>query len=171
MTFCTLYVIFLFVNSVFSSSDTLEIQITAANLSEDMSLFSTMNDEVMIFVYQQEDSLLNAPLVAKEFVLVESNRSCKVSLPTPQKDILLFIVERDDDVTLHQVDPIIRVHYQEIIEKYKANDRQGLEAFLGDEDLLGFKVIKPVTEDLSFTFEGFYKLDRYKYDVSLRRIE
>ena len=52
-----------------NNRDSCVIQISALNLSEDMSSLSTKNDEIFVFIYDYSDTNeLKAPLVSKKVV-------------------------------------------------------------------------------------------------------
>ena len=99
-----------------SQFDTLTIN--AINLSEDMSLLSTMNDEVFLFIYDYSDtSELSTPLVSKKLIFDESHRIQSLGIQKIKKRILFFI-EEDSFRNSEQIEPIVRIYFKEIM---KAN--------------------------------------------------
>jgi len=61
--------------------DSLVITIKADNLSEDMNVLSSKNDEILLLAYKNLDSLiLDEPLFTKELHFDESNRIKKIKV-------------------------------------------------------------------------------------------
>lgn len=157
-------------------SDSFRITIQGINLSEDMSRLSTKNDEIFVLVYEYFDSLqLNEPLVSKELLLAGKGaiKTFRASIKQELNiDRLLFLlIEQDSERPKEQLDPIIRVYYRELMEAYHSHDYDRIEKYLGDEDVLGIKVIERFGKKgaVEFKLTGIHKLDKYEYHVKISR--
>ncbi|MFY0598392.1 MAG: hypothetical protein JXR03_01890 [Cyclobacteriaceae bacterium] len=155
--------------------DSLSIFIKAIDLSEDLSRFSSNNDELLILVYEMNDSLtLGEPLLKKEINLdsaISSKTLVFESWNEPLNGKLFFIlIEQDSETPIEQIDPILRVHYKKIAQLFESRNYLGLETYLGDEDVLGIEILekhKVANEGYAFIISGVYKLDKYKYSISI----
>lgn len=162
-----------------SPSDSLTITIEALDLSEDLSedlskILSTKNDELLILIYEnKEEGNLDAPLLTQELLLDIKNPKksflWKKDHRLSARDLLFVMLEQDYDTPIEQLDPIIRVQHKSIIEAFKKRDYQTLKTYLGTEDFLGYIILPDFsTEEVqSFTIKGVYKLDLYKYNISI----
>lgn len=142
-------------------SDTLTI--TALDLSEDMSRLSTKNDEVFLFIYDYSDTnSLSAPLVSVKHIFDKNNPDFNLSIPRKDR-LILFFIEEDSFRNIEQVEPVIRVYFKEIM---KATDYNQLMKFLGEDDLLGVKIIDNQTK--KFTLSGMNSLDKFNYSFVIK---
>ncbi len=158
-----------------SSKNDLNISINAIDLSEDMSLLSTKNDEVLILIYTFTNSgVLDSPVLSKELVFDKRIRLKEVEF-SPNKNLLkdgglFFLIEKDSEATIEQLDPIIRIHYQKIIRAFESKDYLEIERYLGDDDLLGVQVIPELgNTPIQLKFSGTHKLDSYDYQITLEQ--
>ncbi len=157
-----------------SNRDTISIEIKALDLTEDMSRLSSGNDEVLLLIYDlKTENPLGESLCSDQKVLRSSDNVFYTGLPTEgiAKDasVLFLILEQDSETPMEQVDAIFRIHHAKIIQAYDNNDYLEMEKYLGDEDLIGYKIIKDIhrPETLSFDFRGVYKLDSYHYRIRI----
>lgn len=162
-------------NAEFNNLDSIEITIYAYNLSEDMSVFSTMNDEVIIQIYELSDKMyLEEPILSEERIFDEINRTSKIILAEESikenNQYLLLITEYDYKKTDFQRNPVIRIHYKEIKEFYTKKDRTKLDEYLGSDELLGLSELtgKEIQEGIELTYEGYQNLEKYKYNISIK---
>lgn len=153
-----------------ANNDSLSLVIKAIDLSENMSRLSSQNDELLLLIYEMEDSVkLGAPIVSCQFTLDLAMKTKRIDLPntmiTTNNQLLLFLIEQDSDVPVQQLDPIIRIYFQQIIKDFEANEYLQLEQYLGDEDLLGVKFLPKLQAGgvYQFNFSGMQKLDKYQY--------
>jgi hypothetical protein len=158
-----------------NSSDTLQLTINALNLSEDMSTLSSKNDEVLVLIYPFVDTTkLPAPIAAEYFVLDSANRKkiSRVACPPHEMPLLFFLAEIDSDKTPAQVELLFRKNFKEIINCINKKDLIALQKYIGDDDLIGFKIINKgyQTKGISFTFQGRYKLDKFLYKIDIEKI-
>lgn len=155
-------------------SDTLTIHIQASNLTEDMSTLSSRNDEVLTFLYEFSDtSRLAQPLLTEFFVLDSARRTkdLKVVVAPDQNKFLLFLIEIDTDRSPEQIEKIVRRSFNDIIRLFRKRDLLGLQHILDDDDLIGFRIVENIQHgnNLAFSFQGRYKLDKYSYRIEVKR--
>lgn len=156
------------------AKDSLRIIVDAIDLSEDMSRLSTKNDELLILIYELQDSLiLDQFLFSKELKLDEKNRSKTTWFSTnknlTKSKLLFLLIEQDSETPIEQIDPIVRIHYQQIIKAFESGNYIEIEKFLGDEDVLGIKTISKLSNrtSIKFRFSGIHKLDKFEYVIRL----
>lgn len=155
------------------ASDSIHIRLEAINLSEDMSRFSTQNDEIMVLMYEYDSLGVLYPLWHKHFNFTPSHRIGEVSLAskkTLDKSTILFVlIEQDGDMPVHQLDSAFVYHYPQIREAFYSRNYQALENYLGDEDLLGINTITEWKRSgkTAFYIRGLYKMDKYEYLIQL----
>lgn len=155
-----------------SKDSSCHISIFSKDLSEDGTLMSSQNDELLLLIYEWKDTnaILNAPVLFDSFVLdtAERNRTFHVSLDK-QKKYLLFLLELDDDNrTVEQLDPVIRIYRNTIVNLYDRKKYSDLEKYLGDEDLLGYILFDVKNEkSKQVEFKGRQSMDSYHYFLKL----
>ncbi|WP_435623514.1 hypothetical protein [Flagellimonas sp.] len=149
------------------------ITLKALNLSEDMSSLSTKNDEILLIIYDfTEKNELGKPILAEQLTFDQNNRLSKItarSNNSKSDEYLVFLIEQDSEISIERIDPTIRIHYKKIIELYDSKDYLELEKYIGDEDLLGVAITDNLIGKKTFDFQGFHKLDRYHYNVSIQK--
>lgn len=156
-------------------TDSLTITIDALDLSEDLSkILSTKNDELLIFIYEHKaDGSLEAPLLQHTMVLDLEHKkksfTWKKDSSLLAKELLFIMIEQDYDTPIEQLDPIIRIQHKHITKAFKKRDYKTLRTYLGTEDLLGYKRLPDFSfdEPVSFAISGVYKLDLYKYNITI----
>lgn len=156
----------------FQFGDSISIKISAINLSEDLSVISTKNDELLILIYELKDTAaLSEPVLQKQFNVDKSNPSRLIYWnnfnQSAVKKYLLVLVERDSDVSTEQIEPVLRVHHKEINDAFRQKNYSEIEKYLGDEDVLGFYEFsaKELSNNSFIKFKGTYKMDRYEYII------
>jgi len=149
------------------------LQIMANNLSEDMSRFSTKNDELLLLVYDYiEGEVLTKPLLAEYFVLdsLIRLRDFKFErLAKDDKNMLVFLLEVDSEKSVVEIESVVRQDYQILLDAYHAKDWKGIKKILGDDDVLGGKIISLDKSAAQFRFSGIQKMDRYMFLIELSR--
>jgi len=150
------------------------MEIKAFDLSEDMSVLSTKNDEILIILYEQIDSInFSEPLVGKRLLFDSNNLIRSFDFPVKREltnaNLVLFLIELDYETPVEQIDPVIRIHHREITKAFFNMDRSSIEKYLGSEDILGIQKITELPTD--FYLSGVYKLDRYEYQISIELVE
>ena len=160
-------------NIFFLQTDKLELALTveAHNLSEDMTRISSMNDEILLLIYNKDTSQLNTPVLSQRVDLDTANRKVVISesIISQSDHYILFVLEQDSDSGVERIDPIIRIYYQEIIQAYEDKNYLEIEKYLGDDDLLGYVEFhsEPLKE-LKSQITGIYKMDRYDYSIGIK---
>ncbi len=152
----------------------IKIEINGQNLSEDMNMFSSMDDEIIFQIYQQIDStILENPIISENFVFDEKNRVHKINLAADlfqeTQKYLLLVIEYDSDKSSEQRNPVWRIYHQEITALYKNGDRVAIDKYLGKDDLLGLKQLAGTTilNGTNIEFKGFHKMDKYLYTITI----
>ncbi|MEO1053948.1 MAG: hypothetical protein AAFX87_25145 [Bacteroidota bacterium] len=154
-----------------------ELTIEAVDISENMSRVSTQNDELLVIVYDyEEQEMLADPLLVKKQVFNAKETTYKIDasslLKAKSDKLLFFFIEQDVNRSVEQIDPVLRVHHKRITELFDEHELYKLEKYLGDEDLLGIKVISKFQSKnkFCFAFSGYHKGDRYHYLVELKKL-
>lgn len=165
-----------------SVSKTINVVLKGKDLSEDLSVVSTKNDEILLLIYTYPTVHLNsagtsetldAPVLVSKANIDQYNRehSAQWSITNydQEKRFLLLLIEQDEQTPIEQLDPIIRVNHRSILKAYQGRDYSGLKKYLGDEDLLGVCFIdsKEIQKEEMYSFRGVHKLDKYDYTVRL----
>jgi hypothetical protein len=150
--------------------DSLIVSLTCRNLSENV----TGDDEILFFIYDHNDSAtLSAPLFYQRIKMDNVNNkkqySLKVNTLIEAKNLILFLLEQDTDRPILKIDSIPRTNYNALFQAHHGRNYSVIEKYLGDEDILGIKVLTSVkyTTPIAFTFQGIQKLDRYEYLISI----
>ncbi len=157
-----------------SKKDSLTINIHAVDLSEDMSRFSTQDDELMVLIYEMKDSTeLDSLVFHKKMVLDNTNTSGQVWFSSNknliESTLLFMLIEQDEETPIEQIDLIISAHYQSIIHAFERRDYSGIKRVIGEEDILGIKKITKLSREttVQFRFSGVHKLDKYDYLIRI----
>lgn len=153
-----------------ASPDSLKITLTAHNLSEDL----TGNDEVLIFLYRDKDTLsLDSPIFENRFTMPAKGSSrvlkFRIGEDISNATLIMFLLEQDADWPIRKIDSTLRASHRAIEKEFVRRNYTGMEAYLGDEDVIGIKRIPPLqcAGRYNANFAGIYKLDRYEYEVSM----
>jgi hypothetical protein len=145
--------------------DSLKIQIEAVNLSEDMSTLSSKNDELLLILYDFSDtSKLYNPILSEFFILDTVRRTEEIHFfySDVQHDVLLFLIEQDTDRSPDQIELIVRKNFKQIMSLYRNRDLIPLQKIIGDDDIMGIKLLNGFSVKTKFSFNGRYKLVRVK---------
>lgn len=132
------------------------------------------NDEVLIFCYlHHESSALQEPLFRQKIRIDLKHLSrqfkCKLDQGVTDRPLLLFLIEQDAELPVSHIDSTLRVSHHAIMTEFNAGNYSGIEQYIGDEDILGAKVISKLnfSQPNDFYFTGMYKLDKYEYQVTI----
>ncbi|BDD05166.1 hypothetical protein [Aureibacter tunicatorum] len=162
LTFISLLLIFNISNA---QNQKTRFTISASNLSEDASLLSSNNDEVLFLVYKDVDGDLGKPVIVEYFVFDSLNTKASFDINLDQtSSYKYFLLEMDSDRDYIQIDPILRVHHQAIKECHEKHDYLAVEKYLSDEDILGLGEFKIPDE---IDIKGIYKIDKYSYQINI----
>lgn len=143
-----------------------QLTVSSMDLSEDMSLSSTKNDELLLLIYKVENdsAVLNELTYDTAFVFDKNQRVMQLEWQGQENSkYLYFLLELDSDKTSVQLDPILRVYYKEVLAAFNKRDYTGIEKYLGDEDVL---VANYFTIPYQEEHKGVYKADKYHYTLS-----
>lgn len=161
-------------NEQIKPNKVVQIEINGQNLSEDMGVLSSMNDEIIFQIYQLEDSsVLDNPIVSEILLFDEKNRIHNVDLIADklneEKRYLLLLVEYDTAKPAEQRNPIWRIYHQKIRDLYQAGDRLAIAKYIGNDDLLGLKQLTGSTmlTGTTIKFKGFHNMDKYLYQIKI----
>lgn len=151
-----------------------ELTIQSTNLSEDMSSISSKNDEIQIFIYDYSDTNHLGPTIYKQAILFDSIHSNftfsdVIQKPYPSQGIL-FLMEEDSGRGLLETDSLLRKNFKEIIPLWNNHELVKLEKYLGDDDILGYKIIPRFNLDsiINIPINGILRADRYSYFIQLK---
>lgn len=158
-----------------ASIDSLTIKVNGINLSEDMSAFSTGNDELLILIYNLKEGPILDPLrFVATIALGQKHRIDSaiwpIQIDSIQEKVLFLLIEQDAVTPISQLDPVIRIQYKTIIQLYHEKKYPQLMKYLGEEDLLGLQIISKtqLKLPLELHFKGIHKLDKYEYRIEIK---
>lgn len=143
-----------------------QLTVSSTDLSEDMSLSSTKNDELLLLIYKVENdsAVLKELVYDTAFVFDKDHKVIQLEwLGQENSKYLYFLLEMDSDKTSVQLDPVLRVYYKEVLAAFNKRDYTGIEKYLGDEDVL---VANYFTIPYEHVYKGVYKADKYHYSLS-----
>ena len=151
------------------------IEIIGKNLSEDLSRLASNNDEILLLIY--ENPLPNKTvysLFSEYFILDSENRKSSYALDQSlfEKEELLFVLaEIDTDSTIKDIEINITKNLKNLFDAFKNLDRVAQNEIIGDDDILGMRLISleksnPIS---TFTIRGVHKADRYIYNIKIIR--
>lgn len=153
-------------------NDSISLQVRALSLSEDMSLLSSKNDELLILLYEWEDTgSMQAPLAQWSLVMPARHPGFIKTLPmNPASEkswVLLLLIEIDDDLSGEEIEALLRPNLRKLIAAFEDENYTALGQLLGDQDMLGYRIV-PADETLPFqvTLTGRHKFDKYHYVIS-----
>jgi hypothetical protein len=143
-----------------------QLTVSSTDLSEDMSLGSTKNDELLLLIYKVENdsAVLKELTYDTAFVFDKDHRVIQLEwMGQNNSKYLYFLLELDSDKTSIQLDPVLRVYYKEVLAAFNKRDYTAIEKYLGDEDVLVANYFTiPHAED----HKGVYKADKYHYALN-----
>jgi hypothetical protein len=154
-------------------SDTTELIIRSTNLSEDMSTLSSNDDEVMLLLYNFNDSLITAPPVLSTYFVLTKKRNADTlysSELNKHKNMILFLLEIDSNKTLAEIETLVSAHYKDLISASLSKNYPVIQRCIGDDDILGIREVSGYepSQNLEIIFSDIYRMDRYDYSVTLK---
>ncbi len=143
------------------TSDTVNFELEAINLSEDMTTMATGNDEILL-CFLTADSVPR--LVEKWYHVFESRNSYfQFKFDKSLHDqILCVFVEYDSDRSLDSVAYDLEINIDSAQVAFDKRNYNVIEEIIGDEDILGYKTIELRRRD-SVRVTGIHKFDKYEY--------
>ncbi|WP_044208712.1 hypothetical protein [Flammeovirga sp. OC4] len=162
------FVLLLFIsNTITAQKSKFEIIISSTNLSEDVSVLSTKNDEILFLVYELDSNDYQPPVINEYFVLDSSKMEIRIEAELDSnKNYQYYLLEMDSNRDYLQLDPIIRIHHKAIVEYFVQGDYLGIEKYLGDDDILS---IDELTIPINKNINGIFKIDRYSYQIKMNK--
>lgn len=138
----------------------------AYNLSEDMSILSTHDDEVALFILSS-DTIVFAGDTTFTSVPASLTRQLETTLhdSSIQFDVILF--EIDSRRNPADFLPIIKLEGQTLKQLYRTSDYQGIRKLLQEDDVLFYKQVSAAQLVKGVEISGAHKGDRYHYSVRL----
>jgi hypothetical protein len=147
----------------------------AFDLTEDVSLVSTKNDELVLLVYCDTPDKEYPDLIYQDYFVIDSLKSTKEFVlydSLIRNPILTFVlIEIDTRKTLSQIEPVVRLNLSAISKAMKTGDSKVLLNLLGDDDLIGMERIQAFDlKDKSklIYFKGIHIFDSFNYRLEIR---
>ena len=84
------------------------------------------------------------------------------------KNLILFLIEMDTEKKLEEIEPLLRKNYRELLKAYSTKNYSVIEKYLGDDDLLGIKVIPNFKNPETIEWSDIYRMDRFSYELILK---
>ena len=148
------------------------INILAHNLSEDLSVLASNNDEILFLLFSLEDS--KALSLLSKYIIFDATNT-KDNIPfdfekLQSSDLLFIMLEIDTDKEISEVERLVEQNLKPLQAAIENQDRIAQKEILGDDDILGIKLI--TAEELSslhkFRIQGFHKVDQFEYEFILK---
>jgi len=139
-----------------------------------MSSISSKNDEIQLFLFEYSDTVeLGSTIFQKALLFdsIHSNYSFTdfIQKPYPTQ-VLLFLMEEDSERKIEAMDSLLRKNYNAIISLWNSHELVKLEKYLGDDDILGYKIISNFNSDtiINIPINGILRADRYDYFIQIK---
>ncbi|MGB0367941.1 MAG: hypothetical protein ACPGU4_09780 [Flavobacteriales bacterium] len=155
------------------AKDSVIVNVEALNLSEDVSRFSTKDDEVLVLVYGMTDTTVFPEPILVGYSVFDSNAAThqfqgEVPRGWRGNSVGFFLIEVDSEKSPEEIQVVFRTHHAKILEAYRIGDVKGLRHFIEDDDLLGYEVTTNIQIGMKrFEFSGVQKLDQFHYRIEL----
>ena len=138
----------------------------AYNLSEDMSIISTHDDELVLFIVSQ-DTICFIGDTTISHVPSRFQRRFETSIDDSSIlfDVMLFEIDsrrKSDDFI-----PIVATERDKLKKLFEAVDYQGIRLLIQEDDLLFYKQVAASELLRGVEISGAHKGDRYHYSVRL----
>jgi len=142
------------------------ISISAINLSEDGSIFSSGEDEILLLLFNYSGGQPTELMHTHSYTFNKKNEYYKiVTEPLNVDSLLVVLIEMDTNNALEIIPEKIVSQHKELYSAYQNHDLMSIETILGDDDLLGIRAIGK--DERSIEFKGAWRTDRYEYLVEL----
>lgn len=151
----------------YEDQDLLFIQ--ADNLTEDASVLSTQEDEVLIYLYQHLNGGKLESLYSAAHVFSESSREFYevLNLEIASDNLLLVLLEQDSDKTIDEYHDIIQTNSRLMTLHHSVKDYKAIESYLGDDDIIAIQWIKYHDNQMQI-HHGSHRGDQYEYQSMLK---
>ena len=155
------------VDQVPHNNNTLTCTIEAINLSEDMSIVSSKNDEIFFFIYSNLDSTYHQESTfsyngvfdhqhLKQSFQIDTNRITNATV---------VIIEEDSGRPASTIDSIVSKNIQSLTAYYLETDYTKTRQILGDDDILYIQHFDTIDSSTTFTLKQIHKMDKYEYNI------
>jgi|GEM_PF-3213904 len=146
---------------IFKDKDVLYLE--AINLTEDASVLSTKDDEVLIFFYRLDGDELGELLFSKNQVFSKGSfNHVVINCEEGDEGYLLVLLEQDSDLSIDAFDGIIRAHIDQMKKDQVNKDYESIESYLGDDDIIAIQKIATIGNQ-SYDHQGSHRGDRFHY--------
>ena len=149
------------------------ITITSKNLTEDVSIVSTKNDEIIFLIYSKPDKEYPELVASAYFVMDKINtpRKFKINKKIDLKeDLVLVLLEIDTKQSIKQIEPIVRLNLNSILNNFIRGDLKKIKELLGDDDILTIQKSNFKTFiDKGVIVKGVHLFDAYEYILKMER--
>lgn len=144
--------------------------IEAINLSEDMSIVSSKNDEICFFIYQNTDSGFKQPSIYRHNAIYDKTHyihSFRITQPS-LKSVTLVMIEEDSDRSIQVIDSIVANNLDSLKVFHIKEDYTNIRRILGDDDVLSMVELPEITTQTRYSIFGIHKMDKYEYAVTFK---
>ncbi|MBO6517869.1 MAG: hypothetical protein JJ975_15090 [Bacteroidia bacterium] len=158
------------------------ITLYTSNLSEDMNMLATQNDEIVVLLYYHPHGNMDTvQLVSSEYHVFTNIDTLHTYSWTPAEEedddyYTLVMIEEDNETPIPILDSAIRSNWLRLKTDFQADNYSGIRQYLGDEDILGVTSFTWTTlptfenrRSARFSIKGVHKMDKYRYDVIITR--
>lgn len=148
------------------------ITISSDNLSEDMSVLSTKNDEIMFLIFPAEGENQNTPLISLIATIdpEHATHQREIHLDTNAGPYWVLLIEQDSENNIDDIVKLLRDKLSELKRYHDAQSYKDIEYILGDDDVLYIEKHKEINASTQIEIKGIHKVDRYSYFISFDAI-
>lgn len=145
------------------------LYVHARNLTEDASVLSTQEDEVLIYLYQHLNGGSLVPLFSAAHVFSKSSPEFYevLNLEITSDNLLLVLLEQDSDKTIEEYHDIIKTNSRQMTLHHSVKDYKAIESYLGDDDIIAIQWIK-YHDNQMYIHHGSHRGDQYEYQSMLK---
>ncbi len=153
-------------NHLRSGDSTLVCSIEALNLSEDMSVTSSKNDEVYFFIYDDvSKSKLSTYRFNGVFDKDQTMHSFNIAAQALES-VTLIVIEEDSDRPIRILDSLVGSNLDSLEVYFKTENYTDIRHILGDDDVLSIVRKKRIETGVGYSIIGIHKMDKYAYNVT-----
>ncbi|MFT5724529.1 MAG: hypothetical protein ACI9JN_001648 [Bacteroidia bacterium] len=140
------------------------ITIKALNLSEDMGIVSSKNDEIMVFIYSDSKNLLKGK---HTFTATDSIQTFPLQF-VPDSNVVykLVLIEEDSDRSVAQLNEVVKNNLDSLQLFYNLRNYTKIRSVLSDDDILYISDVKNINAQTLIPIQGIHKVDKYHYLIS-----
>ena len=146
--------------------------ITAIDLTEDASAFSSQNDEVVFLVYADSMGQVVPDLIFQEYFTfdhINPEKTVELGSFRSSTSMLTFVlIELDTQKNVSQIEPVVRLNINKLRIAEENRDLRAIIHLLGDDDLIGIKQFHLRQHNKRgkvIHFEGIHLFDSFKYKI------